>query len=52
MNSSELSGRILDCLECNDNRKKQETAIYNELSQIDSHVIRAVIGNLCEKLKK
>lgn len=52
MNSLKLSERILDCLECNNDRKKQETIIYNELSQINNHVIRTVIVNLCEKIEE
>lgn len=52
MNSLKLSGRILDCLECNSNRQEQDTTIYNEMSQIDSHIIRAVIVSLCEKIEE
>lgn len=52
MNSAKLSERILDCLDCNVEREKQEIILYNEISQIDSHIIRAVIVNLCEKIEE
>lgn len=51
MNSTKLSDRILDCLECNEDREEQEATLYNEISQIDSNIIRAVIVNLCEKIE-
>lgn len=52
MNSSKLSKRILDCLECKDESGKEEIAIYNELSQVNSYIIRAVIVRLCEKIEQ
>lgn len=52
MNSVKLSKRILDCLNCDDKREECEIAIYNELSQIDSPVIRGVIVNLCERIEE
>lgn len=52
MNSAKLSERILDCLECNSGKEEQETTLYNEISQIDSHIIRAIIVNLCEKIEE
>jgi len=56
MNSSSLSGRILDVLKvCVDNeerREKEEIALFNELSQIDSPVVRGAIVRLCEKIEE
>lgn len=51
MNSAKLSERILDCLECNKDKEEQEVTLYNEISQIDSHIIRGVIVNLCERIE-
>lgn len=51
MNSVKLSERILDCLECNKDREEQGATLYNEISKIDSHIIRAVIVNLCERIE-
>lgn len=52
MNSAKLSQRILDCLERNSDREEQEATLYNEISQIDSHIIRAIIVNLCEEIEE
>lgn len=51
MNSAKLSKRILDCLEYNKDREEQEAILYNEISQVDSHIIRGIIVNLYEKIE-
>lgn len=55
MNSYELSKRICDCLsdEYDDEgyREETETALYNELSQINNDsFVKVVFERLCERI--
>ena len=53
MNSLELARKVVDCLsdgyDDEENREEAETALYNELSQLDGNsVVKAALLRLCE----
>lgn len=57
MNSLELARKVVDCLSdgCDDeeNREEAETALYNELSQLDGNsVVKAALLRLCETIEE
>ena len=57
MNSAELAKRIVDCLsdgyDDEENREEAETALYNELSQLDGNsTIKVAMLKLCETIEE
>ena len=57
MNSIELARKIIDCIsdgyDDEENREEVETALYNELSQLDGNsVVKAALLRLCETIEE
>ena len=57
MNSLELARKVVDCLsdgyDDEENREEAETALYNELSQLDGiRVVKAALLRLCETIEE
>lgn len=57
MNSLELARKVVDCLsdgyDDEENREEAETALYNELSQLDGNsVVKAALLRLCETIEE
>ncbi len=57
MNSLELARKVVDCLsdgyDDEENREEAETALYNELSQLDENsVVKAALLRLCETIEE
>lgn len=57
MNSSELARRVVDCLsdgyDDEENREEAETALYNELSQLNGNSeVKAAMLRLCEIIEE
>ena len=57
MNSSELARRVVDCLsdgyDDEENREEAETALYNELSQLNGNSeVKAAMLRLCENIEE
>ena len=57
MNSLELARKVVDCLsdgyDDEENREEAETALYNELSQLDGNsVVKAALLRLCEIIEE
>lgn len=54
MNSAELAKRIFDCLSdgYDDEEYREQTELYNELSQIGDGSIKVAFVRLCERIEE
>lgn len=57
LNSAELATKIVDCIsdgyDDEEHREKEESELYNELSQLDnSNIIKIALLRLCERIEE